>query len=535
MQIVCVSRGSLAAGRELADTLAAKLGYPVLSREKLIEEATHEGIQVGKLETAMMNPRAFNERLARERDHYLAFCTAYLCDRLEEGPLVYHGRTGHLLLRGISHVMRVRVVADEEYRIASVMRELGIEREKARAYLKAVEEDRRNWTRAMYGVSSEEAEQYDVVVNIERMSVGNAAASLVDMCQLPDFQATPASRRAMEDLRLSARARLMLARDPRTNRFGFSVGAHDGVLTVTYLPHDAEVAPHIEPVLQPLAGVDEIRATMAATTILWVQESFDPASDTFRDVVEIAGKWNAAVELVRYTPDKPSESRLDVESVATAAPAGTGAPAPVSAGVAAGEGGTAMAGAVAVAPPAITTPPGGIEEDDDEEPALDEGLKATLDALARLGRAGGARHVHGTRGSLVASCCGGVPHSMVVLGDLFLGSPHAARLRLTRELRGSITERVKVPVVTADELRTQYLFGRRDLFRLLGWVALVLLLFIVVFTNQDAVIQFLSGGEEERSRVMRLLVAAAVFAFVPIVAYSYGTVARLVMKLIRME
>ncbi len=537
MQIVCVSRGSLSAGRELADNLAAKLGYPVLSREKLIEEATHEGIQVGKLETAMMNPRAFTERLARERDHYLAFCTSYLCDRLEEGPLVYHGRTGHLLLRGISHVLRVRVVADEEYRIASVMRELGLEREKARAYLKAVEEDRRNWTRAMYGASSEEAEQYDVVVNIERMSVGNAAASLVDMCQLPDFQATPASRRAMEDLRVSARARLLLARDPRTNRFGFSVGTHDGVLTVTFLPHDAEVAPHIEPVLQPLAGVDEIRATMAATTILWVQEAFDPASDTFRDVVEIAGKWNAAVELVRYTADAAGRGGHGPGAAAPvreAVAAGGVVDSAATAATAAGAGGAGAA--TIVAPPIIAAAPGGIEEDVDEEPAVDEGLKATLDALARLGRAGGARHVRGSRGSLIASCCGGVPHSMVVLGELFLGSPHAARLRLTRELRGSISDRVKVPVVTTDELRTQYLFGHRDLFRLLGWVAVVLALYVVAFTHQPAMLRFLaSGGDALSGTVGRLLVSAAVFVFVPIVAFSYGTVARLLMKLIRME
>ena len=125
MQIVCVSRGSLSRGKELAEALAGRLGYQVLSREDLIEAAIAEGIQVGKLETSMMKPRAFTERLARERDHYLAFSTAYLCERLMEGPLVYHGRTGHLLLRSVGHVLRVRVVADEEYRIRSTMQHLG--------------------------------------------------------------------------------------------------------------------------------------------------------------------------------------------------------------------------------------------------------------------------------------------------------------------------------------------------------------------------------------------------------------------------
>lgn len=498
-QIICVSRGSLSRGRELADHLARKLDYPVLSREDLIEEAIREGIQVGKLETSMMKPRAFTERLARERDHYLAFCTAYLCDRAMEGPLVYHGRTGHLLLRGISHLMRVRVVAEGEYRIAATMRKLNVGREQARRYLEAVEEDRRNWARAMYGVSWEDASQYDVIVNVERMSVENAAAALVGMSQLPDFQMTPASRKAMEDLQLGAQARLRLARDARTARAGFSVRANHGVLTVTYLPHDADVAQDIPQVLAGLDGMQDLRATMASTTILWVQEAFDQASETFQDVVEIARKWNAAVELVRYTPLGDEE-----------------------------------AGAEGVIEPEMDTAVAGIEDDVDEV-ADASGLKATLDQLARVGKAGGGRYVHGERRSLVASCCGNVSYSLVVLGNLFLKKDPAARVRFTRELQEALGSNLRVPVVTAAELKSQYLFGRRDVVRLGGFLALVVGLYLLVLSNQEPVLAFLFGSWSGGGWTTRLVVAVAVFLFVPIVAYSYGSVARSVMKLIKME
>jgi cytidylate kinase len=499
-QIICVSRGSLSRGRELAEQLARRLDYPVLSREDLIEEAIREGIHVGKLETSMMKPRAFTERLARERDHYLAFCTAYLCERAMQGPLVYHGRTGHLLLRGIGHLMRVRVVAEGEYRIAATMRKLNVGREQARRYLEAVEEDRRNWARAMYGVSWEDASQYDVIVNVERMSVENAAAALVGMSQLPDFQMTPASRRAMEDLRLGAEARLRLARDARTARAGFSVRAHHGVLTVTYLPHDAEVARDIPLVLEGLDGLQDLRATMASTTILWVQETFDQASETFQDVVEIARKWNAAVELVRYTADGEEEGGA-------------------SEGVIETEADTAVAGI----------------EDDVDEVADTSGLKSTLDALARVGKAGGGRYVRGERRSLVASCCGDVSYSLVVLGNLFLSKDQTARVRFTRELQESLASRLRVPVVTGNELKSQYLFGRRDLVRLGGFLAMVVVLYLLVMSNQEPILTFLFGRWSGGSWTTRLIVAAAVFMFVPIVAYSYGTVARSVMKLIKME
>lgn len=501
MQIICVSRGSLSRGKELAQLLAAKLDFALLSREDLTEAAIKEGIQVGKLETSMMKPGQFTERLARERDHFLAFCTAYLCDKIRDAPLVYHGRTGHLLLRGVGNVLRIRVVADEEYRIQAAMRNLGVDREKARRYLTEVETDRRNWVRFMYAVSWEDALQYDVTVNVEQMHVANAASALVSMAQLPDFQMTPASRRALDELYLCAKARLLLARDEHTFRAGFSVKIHDGVLTVTYLPKDVEVADDVARVLGPLEGVREIRSTMATTNILWVQEAFDPRSETFDEVVEIARKWNAAVELVRY-----------------AVGGATGEPAP-GAGPAAAAQRTAEAG---------------IEDDVEEDVPDQGGLKATLDELAKVGRSGGGRSVSGERAHLLASCCNSVPYSLVVVGNLFLDKGRAAKVRLTRELQDSIGSRMRIPVVTADELRAHYLFGRRDLVRLVGFLALVAALYVVVFANQAQVLEFLSIGLTGRP-LAKALVAAAVFLLSPIIAISYGTVARSVMKLIKME
>jgi cytidylate kinase len=501
-QIICVSRGSLSRGKELAEALARKLGYALLSREDLIEAAIDDGIQVGKLETSMMHARAFTERLARERDHYLAFSTAYLCDKALAGPLVYHGRSGHLLLRGISHVLRVRVLADHEYRINAVMRELGLTRDKAERYLQAVEEDRRTWVRSMYGVPWESASQYDVTVSVERMTVENAAASLVGMTQLPDFQMTPASKRAMDDLRLAAQARLRLAKDPRTARAEFSVRAHDGALTVTYLPKDMDVANVVRPVLVGLAGVSEVSATVATSNILWVQESFDPAGETFDEVVEIARKWHAAVELVQFT-------------------AGDGPDA-----------GTPIAASVSLDDPVVEA---GIEEDTEPDVGDGAGLRQTLDALAEVGRSGGGRRVLGERAHLIASCCGPVQYSLVVLGNLFLAKPAATRTRLIRELQDRIGSRLHVPVVTADELRQHYLFGRRDAMRLVGFLAVLIGVYALVLSHQSDVVRFLYGGWTGGAFLRKLVIAAAVFAFIPLLAHAYGTVVRSMMKLVKMD
>jgi hypothetical protein len=88
--------------------------------------------------------------------------------------------------------------------------------------------------------------------------------------------------------------------------------------------------------------------------------------------------------------------------------------------------------------------------------------------------------------------------------------------------------------VTADELRAQYLFGGRDLIRLLGFLAFVVGIYVLVFTHDERVLTFLAGQWSD-SAMTKFVVAGVVFLFVPIVAYAYGAVTRSVMKLIKME
>ncbi len=507
MHVICISRSLHSGGTELAGRLAEKLGSACLSREALIGAAVKEGIQVGKLEMAMVKPGRFSERLAVEKEHYQAFSTGYLCERAAEGTLVYHGRTGHLLLSGVSHVLRVRVVTSREKRIASAMQKLGLNREKAQTYLDDVEEDIRRWVQSMYGMAWDDHSHFDMIVNLEKMSIESAAAALVSVAQLPDFMITPASKMAMDDLWLAARARVLLARDKRTYGARFKVRASDGTVNVTYLPQDAGMAEAVQAVIEPMEGVAQLSATMAATNILWIQETFDSGSDAFREVVEIATKWNAAVELIRLVAGVEVPGQQEPSALQ---PPGEGdGPAPES-----GEFN------------------GGIEDDTEDKPDGDDGgLKSTLDELARLGRSGAGRTVVGGSELLLDSIDRTIPYTLVVVGDVFSDKGHAVRVRMKRELQGMVSEAVRVSAVGSEELKSQYLFGGRDFLYLLALVALTAVIFFLVFSHQQQVLSFLTAAGTKA----RLLAAGAVVLFVPLVAYLYGSAAKLLMKMIKME
>ena len=65
MQIICVSMGTYGGTRDLAQSLSGKMGYPCLCREDLIEAATREGIQVGKLEMAMVKAGRLGRKVGK--------------------------------------------------------------------------------------------------------------------------------------------------------------------------------------------------------------------------------------------------------------------------------------------------------------------------------------------------------------------------------------------------------------------------------------------------------------------------------------
>ena len=56
-----------------------------------------------------------------------------------EGDLVYHGQAGQQLLRGIAHVVKVRLIAPLEYRLRAVMAREGLARERALPYVQHVD------------------------------------------------------------------------------------------------------------------------------------------------------------------------------------------------------------------------------------------------------------------------------------------------------------------------------------------------------------------------------------------------------------
>ena len=175
---------------------------------------------------------------------------------------------------------------------------------------------------------------------------------------------------------------------------------------------------------------------------------------------------------------------------------------------------------------------GGVQDDDPQTVTDDGGLGRTEEELVDLGRFGGRHTVCGGYDQILERVQGSGRYTLVVIGDMFMSKGHSARTRQTRELALNIRDRLKAPVITADELKSQLLFGKRQAATLLGYLALIILIYALVFTNQPSVMNFLGGPLHQNYKIVA---AAAVALFSPLLAYVYGTVAGLTLKIINVD
>jgi hypothetical protein len=213
MAIITISRGSYSKGREVAEKVAKRLEYRLTNREVLIEASSLFNIHEIKLVRAIHNAPSILDRFSPGRQSFLAYVRCALANQAQEDNLVYHGLAGHLLLRGVPHVLKVRIIADLETRVRTEMERENIPAAEARALLLKDDEERRNWTRSLYGVDPWDPLLYDLVIHVNRLTADDAVEFIVQAAGKDCFQSTPEAQRTIDDLALACQVKAALVRD----------------------------------------------------------------------------------------------------------------------------------------------------------------------------------------------------------------------------------------------------------------------------------------------------------------------------------
>jgi hypothetical protein len=213
MAIITISRGSYSKGKEVAEKVAARLGYQCLSRELILDASDRYHIPEIKLIKAIHDAPSILERLGHSRLPFVAYYQSALTRRVQKDKVVYHGLAGHLLLKGVPHVLKVRIIADLADRVLNEMEREGIPKQEAESLIVRDDQERRKWTQSLYGLDPWDSSLYDLLLHIHKLTVDDAVNFICQAAGLEQFRTTRKSQQKMNDLALASQLKAALIDD----------------------------------------------------------------------------------------------------------------------------------------------------------------------------------------------------------------------------------------------------------------------------------------------------------------------------------
>ena len=258
MAVITISQGSFSGGRMLAEAVSHRLGYRSIDRQQVVAKAAKWGVSQEDLHAAIEKPPSFFGQSQHTKYRYLAFIQAALTEEVRKGNAIYHGLAAHLLLGKGQHVLRTRIVAPMSFRVAMVEFRRKCSHKEAIAYIEQRDEERRKWTRFLYAVDWTDTSLYDIVMNLEQMTLVEACDVVCTLAQSPCFQTTPETQADLDNLALASTVKANLAMDPENSKEQFEVTAECGIVSLKGEVDSPDQMKKIRSFVSHISGVREV-------------------------------------------------------------------------------------------------------------------------------------------------------------------------------------------------------------------------------------------------------------------------------------
>ena len=267
MAIITISRGSYSKGREIAEKTAERLGYGCIGRDVIIDASKEFNIPEVKLIRAIHDAPSILERFGYGKEKYIAYIESAILKNLRQDNMVYHGLAGHFFLKGVSHVLKVRIIANMEDRIKNEMEREGISEKEALNVLIKDDEQREKWSKYLYGIDTRDPSLYDLVIHINRLDADDAVDVICNMVSSDKFKTTPVSQKRIDNLALAAEVKAALI-DLKPD---IKVSASDGIVSIITRARESAEKPltkEMKEIVKDIPGVKDLKVQVRFTDIV---------------------------------------------------------------------------------------------------------------------------------------------------------------------------------------------------------------------------------------------------------------------------
>ncbi len=232
MSTVAISSTTGSLGDEVGLALARTLTLQFADREIIAVAAKrfHEDL-LPLIHVTEERPKLL-ERLRHSERPYVAAVEASVLEMAARDNVVLCGRGAAFVLRGIPHVLRVRMDAPEPVRAQRVHQRDGLTYDAALDFVRRTDHERAARIRFLYAIDWNDPLGYHIVLNTDQITVETAVQTLRALLETHRFVGTAESRQQLTDQSIVAQAKVALLAEPATRTLGLAVSSSRGYVLI---------------------------------------------------------------------------------------------------------------------------------------------------------------------------------------------------------------------------------------------------------------------------------------------------------------
>jgi cytidylate kinase len=188
MYFITFTRKMGTGGSEIARRVASQLEYNFFDTAAIEIAAREMGVLEGAKDASEKAPSFFARFFSKEPEIHLDRLNSVIYELASRGNAVFLGRGSHVLLRTLKCALHVRVTASEKTRLQNLVTR-GFQEELALKAIHRSDREREAFTKFAFGVDWNNTELYDIVLNMDNMTIDLAIDIILHIARSEEIKA----------------------------------------------------------------------------------------------------------------------------------------------------------------------------------------------------------------------------------------------------------------------------------------------------------------------------------------------------------
>lgn len=205
MPIITVFSAPYCNDEKVAKNLAENSGLELISDKQIIATASSTyGISENKFYKALFDKRSVFNTFTKDKERCIACYKAALASIILKQDLVFQGFGGFLIPKALTHVLKVCLMAEMDYRLDVASKQHSLSMDALKKLIAQEDASRYRWTEYVVHKGPWESSLYDILISMEKTTVGEAVDLIRSFANKAVTLPTRDSVQAAEDFAFNA-------------------------------------------------------------------------------------------------------------------------------------------------------------------------------------------------------------------------------------------------------------------------------------------------------------------------------------------